>query len=56
MKQHLEESIILDEQEDEKLGEESGNSVPETLTGEEKFKEVFEKVKNLPKMTETKIN
>ncbi|WP_303737740.1 hypothetical protein [Methanobrevibacter millerae] len=49
MKQHLEESIILDEQEDEKLGEESGNSVPETLTDEEKFKEVFEKVKKSSK-------
>ena len=28
MKQHLEESIKLDEEEDEELGEESGNSVP----------------------------
>ena len=45
MKQHLEESIKLDEEEDEELGEESGNSVPETLTDKEKFKEVFEKVK-----------
>lgn len=44
MKQHLEESIKLDEEEDEELGEESGNSVPETLTDKEKFKEVFEKV------------
>ena len=44
MKQHLEKSIKLDEEEDEELGEESGNSVPETLTDEEKFKEVFEKV------------
>ena len=44
MKQHLEESIKLDEQEDEELGEESGNIVPETLTDEDKFKEVFEKV------------
>ena len=38
MKQHLEKSIKLDEEEDEELGEESGNSVPETLTDEEKFK------------------
>ena len=44
LKQHLEKSIKLDEEEDEELGEESGNSVPETLTDEEKFKEVFEKV------------
>ncbi len=37
MKQHLEESIKLDV-EDEELGEESRNTVPETLTNEEKFK------------------
>ena len=44
MKQYLEETIRLDEQEDEELGEESGNTVPETLTNKEKFKEVYEKV------------
>ena len=49
MKQHLEKSIKLDEEEDEELGEESGNSVPETLIDEEKFKEVFEKVNNSSK-------
>ncbi|WP_407374646.1 IS1182 family transposase [Methanobrevibacter sp.] len=49
MKQHLEESIKLDEEEDEELGEESGNSVPETLTNEEKFKKVYEKVKESSK-------
>lgn len=32
MKQHLKESIELDEEEDMELGEESGNGVPETLT------------------------
>lgn len=37
MKQHLKESIELDE-EDMELGEESGNGVPETLTDKEKFK------------------
>ncbi|WP_303247892.1 IS1182 family transposase [uncultured Methanobrevibacter sp.] len=44
MKQHLQESNELDEQEDEELGEESGNAVPETLTDEEKFQEVVEKI------------
>ena len=43
MKQHIEESIKLDEEEGEELGEESGNGIPETLY-KEKFKEVFEKV------------
>ena len=32
MKEHLEESIKLDQEEDMELGEESGNSVPESLT------------------------
>ena len=49
MKQHLEESIKLDEEEDEELGEESGNSVPETLTDKEKFEEAYEKVKESSK-------
>lgn len=44
MKQHLKESIELDEEEDMELGEESGNGVPETLTDKEKFKEVYEKI------------
>ena len=49
MKQHLKESIKLDEEEDEELGDESGNTVPESLTDEEKFKEVYEKVKESSK-------
>ena len=44
MKQHLKESIELDEEEDMELGEESGNGVLETLTDKEKFKEVYEKI------------
>ena len=32
MKEHFEESIKLDQEEDMELGEESGNSVPESLT------------------------
>lgn len=44
MRKYLEESIELDEQEDFELGEESGPSVPETLTTKEKFQEVIEKV------------
>ena len=38
MKKHLKKSIELDQQEDEELGDESGNSVPESLTDKEKFK------------------
>ena len=38
MKEHLKKSIELDQQEDEELGDESGNSVPESLTDKEKFK------------------
>lgn len=37
MKQHLEESIKLDEQENEELGEKSGNSVLKILTNKQKF-------------------
>ena len=37
MKNHLEESIKLDQEEDMELGEESGNSIPESLTNKEKF-------------------
>ena len=54
MKQHLEKSIKLDEEEDEELGEESANSVPETLTDEEKFKEVFKKVNKSSKYDRNK--
>ena len=43
MKQHLQESNELDEQEDEELGEESGNAVPETLTDEE-INNILEKI------------
>ena len=35
MKEHLQKSIERDQQEDEELGEESGNSVPESLTAKE---------------------
>lgn len=44
MKQHLLESNELDEQEVEELGEESGNTVPGTLTNKEKFQKVVEKI------------
>lgn len=44
MKQHLEESIELDEQEKLELGEESGNNVPETLINKRKIqKKVYKK-------------
>ena len=44
MKEHLEESIKLDQEEDMELGEESGNSVPESLTNKEKFHKTVEKI------------
>ena len=37
MKEHLEKSIERNQQEDEELGDESGNSVPESFTCKEKF-------------------
>ena len=46
MKEHLEESIKLDQEEDSELGEESGNSVPESLTNKEKFQKTVEKINN----------
>ena len=46
MKEHLEESIKLDQEEDLELGEESGNSVPESLTNKEKFQKTVEKINN----------
>ena len=44
MKEHLEESIKLDQEEDLELGDESGNSVPESLTNKEKFQKTVEKI------------
>ena len=44
MKEHLEESIKLDQEEDLELGDESGNSVPESLTNKQKFQETVEKI------------
>ena len=44
MKEHLEESIKLDQEEDMELGEKSGNSVPESLTNKEKFQKTVEKI------------
>ena len=44
MKEHLEESIKLDQEEDMELGEESGNGVPKSLTNKEKFHKTVEKI------------
>lgn len=44
IKQLLKEGIELEEQEDDELGDESGNNVPETLSDKEKFQEVIEKI------------
>ena len=44
MKKHLEKSIELDQQEDEEFGDESGNSVLESLTDKEKFKETVKEI------------
>lgn len=49
MKKHLEKSIELDQQEDEELIDESGNSVPESLTDKEKFKETVTKLEKSSK-------
>ena len=38
MKEHLQKSIERDQKEDEELGNESGNSVPESLLDKEKLK------------------
>lgn len=56
IKQHLEESIELDEWEDMKLVIESKKSFPETLTNKQKFQEIIEKSINLLKTLGTKIN
>ena len=37
-KKHLEKSIEMNQKEDEGLGDESGNSIPESLINKEKFK------------------
>ena len=49
MKEHLEKSIELDQQEDEELGDESENSVPESLTDKEKFKETVKEIEKSSK-------
>ena len=40
----MKKSIELDQQEDEELGDESGNSIPESLTDKEKFKETIKEI------------
>lgn len=44
MKKYLDEGIELDKQEDQELGDESGNSVPESLTNKDMFQETIEKI------------
>lgn len=43
MKEHLEKSIELDQEEDKELGDECENTVPKSLTDKEKFKETVKK-------------
>ena len=43
MKEHLQKSIGRDQEEDEELGDESWNIIPESLTDKEKFKETVKK-------------
>lgn len=43
MKGHLEKNIELDQQKDEEIGDESGNSVPQSLTDKKKFKETVKR-------------
>ena len=54
MKEHLQKSIERDQQEDEELREESGNSVPESLTDKEKFKETVKEIQESSKNTRNK--
>ena len=54
MKEHLQKSIEREQQEDEELGEESGNSVPESLTDKEKFKETVKEIQESSKNTRNK--
>ena len=54
MKEHLEKSIELDQQEDEELGDESGNSVPKSLTDKEKFKETVKEIQESSKNNRNK--
>ena len=44
MKEHLEKSIKLDQEENIELGDESGNSILESLTNKEKFQKTIEKI------------
>ena len=50
----LQKSIELDQQEDEELGDESGNSVPESLTDKEKFKETVKEIQESSKNNRNK--
>ena len=43
LKKHLKESIELDQEENLELGEESGNTIPESLTNKEKFNKTYKK-------------
>lgn len=54
MKEHLEKSIERDQQEDEELRDESGNSVPESLTNKEKFKETVKEIQESSKNNRNK--
>jgi len=54
LKKHLKESIELDQEEDLELGEESGNTIPESLTNKEKFNKTYEKVKKSSKENKNK--
>ena len=44
LKEVLKKSIELDEEEDEILGDESGNSVPKELIDKESFEKIYKKV------------
>ena len=54
MKEYLKKSIGLDQQEDEELGDESGNSVLESLTDKEKFKETVKEIQKSSKNNRNK--
>ena len=54
MKEHLKKSIELDQEEDKELGDESGNSVPKSLTDKEKFKKTVKEIQKSSKNNRNK--
>lgn len=54
IKKHLQKSIEINQKEDEELNDESGNTVPESLTDKEKFKETVKEIEKSSKNNRNK--